>query len=320
MKDSISFIIPAYNVKKYLTQCVQSLLKVMQSNDEILIINDGSTDTTLKIAKELAADDGRITVINQKNQGVSIARNVGIEKAKRDYIMFVDADDLLNKSFKNTKRAFDGADIVYFAKEIDKKAKKNDILLNLACVNKPCIPWPFSKAFNRNFLINNSIRYPKGIINGEDILFNISALILATSYKIVNKSFYLYRITKGTATKRFDAKIIESDKKFHTIMDDICSKYKSEHKKTIEQIKALNQSQAILTILSRFSYIDSYKKAAPLYCQLEDEPYKTILHIPTNLKQKIIFRLCRQKKYRILYILFRLKRQNHSKNEYFKEI
>ncbi len=90
----ISIIIPLYNKEKWIFKTIQSVLTQSYKNIEIIIINDGSTDNSLKIVKKI--NDNRIKIINQKNKGVSNARNVGLEKAKGDYIAFIDADDLWN--------------------------------------------------------------------------------------------------------------------------------------------------------------------------------------------------------------------------------
>lgn len=92
-KPLISIIIPVYNVEKYLKECVQSVLFQSYSNYEILLINDGSTDSSKNLCNELKVQDNRITVYHKTNGGVSSARNLGINKAHGDYIIFLDSDD-----------------------------------------------------------------------------------------------------------------------------------------------------------------------------------------------------------------------------------
>lgn len=89
----VSVIVPVYNVEKYLRQCLDSILGQTYKNLEVIIVDDGSTDSSANIIKEYKKKDDRIVVISQKNQGLSAARNVGIKKANGDYIMFVDSDD-----------------------------------------------------------------------------------------------------------------------------------------------------------------------------------------------------------------------------------
>lgn len=94
--SKISIIIPIYNAKDYLRRCLDSVVKQTNSNLEIILVDDGSTDTSLTICNEYAEKDARIVVVSQKNQGVSAARNKGIEIATGDYLGFVDSDDVLS--------------------------------------------------------------------------------------------------------------------------------------------------------------------------------------------------------------------------------
>ena len=91
----ISVIIIAYNIEEYIERCLKSVLMQSLSEIEIIIINDGSTDNTLKIINELVINDNRVKIINKKNSGIIEARKSGIEIASGEYILFVDGDDWL---------------------------------------------------------------------------------------------------------------------------------------------------------------------------------------------------------------------------------
>jgi glycosyltransferase involved in cell wall biosynthesis len=93
-----SIIVPVYNVSPYLEQCVFSVLHQTYDDFEIIAINDGSNDNSIGILRELEAMDSRIRVWDRDNQGLSVTRNFGVHQAKGDYIVFLDGDDLLNKS------------------------------------------------------------------------------------------------------------------------------------------------------------------------------------------------------------------------------
>ena len=93
MKPTVSIIVPIYNVEKYLGRCLDSLLAQTLKNIEIIAVNDGSTDLSLKILKEYSIKDSRIKIINKPNGGVSSARNEGIQLASGEFIGFVDPDD-----------------------------------------------------------------------------------------------------------------------------------------------------------------------------------------------------------------------------------
>lgn len=94
----ISVIVPVFNAEKYLNQCIDSIIHQTIKDLEILLINDGSTDHSLKICREYEKKDSRIHVIDKKNSGPSNTRNLGIEKSTGDYILFVDSDDYIEKT------------------------------------------------------------------------------------------------------------------------------------------------------------------------------------------------------------------------------
>ena len=98
-KPLISIIIPAYNVGKYIEDCIISATRQTYKNLEIIVINDGSTDNTEKVIDEIAKLDNRIKVIKKLNTGVSDTRNIGINESKGDYLVFLDGDDYLAEDY-----------------------------------------------------------------------------------------------------------------------------------------------------------------------------------------------------------------------------
>lgn len=113
--NKVSIIVPVYNAELYLSGCVESLLNQTYKNIEIILVNDGSTDTCPKICDEYAAKDSRVKVIHKKNGGTSDAKNYGFSIMTGDYVMFLDNDDLMNmysiEKFLETAKKYD-ADIV----------------------------------------------------------------------------------------------------------------------------------------------------------------------------------------------------------------
>ena len=95
----VTVVVPVYNVEKYLKKCLDSLLSQTYHNIEIIVVNDGTTDKSLDIAKEVNSIDERVKIISQENQGLSEARNTGIRNAKGEYICFVDSDDFVHKDY-----------------------------------------------------------------------------------------------------------------------------------------------------------------------------------------------------------------------------
>lgn len=99
MNPLISVIIPIYNVEKYLEKCLNSVVNQDYKNIEIILINDGSTDDSLNIANKYKEIDKRIKIFSQKNQGLSAARNTGLDKSTGEYITFIDSDDFVTKDY-----------------------------------------------------------------------------------------------------------------------------------------------------------------------------------------------------------------------------
>ena len=97
MQPKISVIIPVYNVEKYLPECLESILSQVKNNAiyEIVLVNDGTPDNSMDIAYSIVGRYSNVKVVNQENQGLSVARNIGLEHATGDYIWFIDSDDWL---------------------------------------------------------------------------------------------------------------------------------------------------------------------------------------------------------------------------------
>ena len=94
----VSVIIPVYNVEQYLRPCLDSVLNQTLKNIEIICIDDGSTDDSLKILMEYAEKDNRITILKQKNKGAGVARNYGMSIATGEYFLFLDSDDFFSET------------------------------------------------------------------------------------------------------------------------------------------------------------------------------------------------------------------------------
>ncbi len=94
----ISVIVPVYNVEEYLEECLESIRQQTFTDIEVILVNDGSTDGSREICEQYCEKDSRFRLINQENQGQSVARNRGVKESVGQYIMFVDSDDVINTS------------------------------------------------------------------------------------------------------------------------------------------------------------------------------------------------------------------------------
>ena len=99
MDPLITVMIPMYNTEKYVKKCITSLFNQTYKNIEIIVVDDGSTDNSLRICENLAKRDHRLKILHQENRGVSAARNIALNESQGDYLVFVDSDDYVRKNY-----------------------------------------------------------------------------------------------------------------------------------------------------------------------------------------------------------------------------
>ena len=183
----VSIIIPVYNVDKYISSCIESVINQTYKNIELILVDDGSSDKSGEIIDNYIEKDSRIKVIHKKNSGVSAARNTGIDVARGDYICFADGDDWLMEDY--VEHLLDlcidnDADVAYTKDMFTTFYKKQVVSTNtyiytpeeateaILCYNVPI--GVYSKMFKRKFLNQNSIRFDENIYIGEGFNFNTS--------------------------------------------------------------------------------------------------------------------------------------------------
>ena len=209
----ISIIVPVYNASEYIGICIDSILNQTYQNFELLLINDGSTDNSLRILEDYAKRDKRIRVINQKNMGVAKTRNKGIQLARGEYIMFIDNDDYIDSDYLEQFIKFcDGQDIViggYRRVDLSGKILKKFFLKDTDW-SKYMFITPWARIFKREFLLENKIEFFSYPI-GEDIYFNLKAYSLTDKIKIISYIGYnwLYNDSSvsNTIHKGFNEKV-----------------------------------------------------------------------------------------------------------------
>lgn len=203
----LSIIIPVYNCEKYLEDCLLSCLRQDLSADEyeILCINDGSTDSSGEILKKYEDMYNHIIVFTQDNKGVSAARNVGLDNAQGEFIMFVDGDDLIrNNVFASLKSMVEqtGCDRLEFGGYIGKSKVIEDL-----CDKKPnpnCF-YPdllWLNIFRRQAIKKYKLRFIEGITHSEDILFVNDFRNICIDSVEYPETVYYYRRHSGSATDR----------------------------------------------------------------------------------------------------------------------
>lgn len=197
----ITIIMPAYNAQDYISDSIHSVQAQTYDNWELIVVNDGSSDHTSDIVQKFVQQDQRIRFINQKNQGVSVARNTGIEQAKGDFIAFIDSDDEYLPSFLEklyAKISKNNYDLVYSGvlAERDQYVQGEpypelNLLLSYTHGIVSYIGF-YSALYARDFLNRYNIRFPVGCSLGEDQEFLMHCGIYA-KVGSVSEPLYYYR-------------------------------------------------------------------------------------------------------------------------------
>lgn len=203
---AVSIIVPVYNTEEYLQKCLDSLTNQTLKNIEIICVNDGSTDNSLKILQDNAIKDDRIKIINQENKKQGAARNAGMQVATGEYIGFVDSDDYVDLNYfeRLYRNASSRESDIALATNVRIGKNKFKLRLNLQTVAKytelqdkldVCQQWknecPTNKIYRKSYLDANNIQWPEGIYC-EDKLFTIKAVYFANSIVTVPDVYYYY--------------------------------------------------------------------------------------------------------------------------------
>lgn len=201
----ISFIVPCYNAAKYLTDLIKSVQNQTNSNWELILIDDGSTDNTREIV-DIFLNDKRIHYIYQNNNGVSNARNHGLKEARGEYITFIDADDWIEKNFVESISHVDLANInicgyreIYPNGKIKTQCKPSFIYSNSPLetytVRNSYFRTPWAVVFKHDFINENHLSFREDLTWGEDTIFLLLTTIKAENICFIPDVIYNYRYT-----------------------------------------------------------------------------------------------------------------------------
>lgn len=214
---TISCIIPVYNVERYLRACLDSVLAQTFTDYEIILVNDGSTDSSEEICSEYVRLDSRVRLISKQNGGVSSARNLGIDVATGQFVCFVDADDIIVTScFERLITLSRQHDCVAVAGKIgakmplgEKNLAKGQIEMvenwhEFGCASAMgSLTSACATLYSREIIVTNNIRFDESLRFGEDRLFNVEYFVATRRVLIVNQVIYLYLIHDNSSFHKF---------------------------------------------------------------------------------------------------------------------
>ena len=224
--SKISVIVPVYNSQQYLCRCIDSILAQTFYDFELLLIDDGSTDSSGVICDEYAKKDSRISVFHKINEGVSVARNLGLDNAKGEYITFIDSDDWVEPIFFDHINKY--SDVDYIITSYYKHSHFNSFVKEcfaedyISCIDslffaeeKMILGFftPWAKFFKRTIIHNNNLKFNSKISSGEDTLFIYQYLLCINSVYMSNVACYNWTEFNGLSKKNllFDEIIFTID-------------------------------------------------------------------------------------------------------------
>ena len=278
----ISVIVPVYNAENYLDRCIDSILAQSYTDFELILVDDGSPDRCGEICDNRAEKDHRIKVVHQENQGVSVARNTGLDHATGEYVFFCDSDDTIpqetlnklyyaiqdgydlttgyfeyvestkSRNLVNTRRYIDTVELEVkndFANEFDKSWQNVNYM---SCDGK---------LYRREIIEGNHIRFNSGLVVFEDFDFVLTYLDVISSLKVIDSYVYSVFCEKTDAPHSLNRSRLD---------------YVDDYIKGDDKLKAFLQKQGI-------EYSEQYWRTIKANLQIA---YDALWSIPTNTKKE----------------------------------
>lgn len=307
LNNKISIIVPVYNAEQYIERCIKSILNQKYKNIEIIIVDDASNDSTKVICKKIKNIDSRIKLISkQKNEGVSSARNLGIENATGEFITFVDSDDyvaneiyeVLQRNINDYKCDLSVCGIIKDDKDDksnieDIKIIDKDKFYNNVLQNNGAKGYVFNKLFKTDIIKKNNIKFNTNIYICEDLLFVCEYVKFCDRISIsTNKLYYYIKNFNSAYHKGFDYK-------WETVLeayDKIMEIYSNQSKKN-KIFLIYTYTLVVSEVLYRASKGKYYKKDKKK--ELKKKQYE---YLSCILKEKDFNKLLKIKV--IIYVLF----------------
>ncbi len=264
----VSVIVPIYNTEKYLPRCIESICKQTYKNIEIILVNDGSEDKSLEIAKEFAKKDNRIIVLNQKNSGPVIARKNGIRRASGDYVIIEDSDDwlesdLVKKCVEVTKTE-ENVDIVKFGYICEPSKKEKNILNERLVTERVVVGERIDQIIKLliysvecNSVWNEMVKrqlydfddkiFDNAVRQGDDLQINLHIFLKAKKIVFLEDNLYHYVDNPDGATNNISAKRIISNIRESIFINGVRKRIAIERFGCVDEEKLINMTLSALS-------------------------------------------------------------------------
>lgn len=310
-----SVIIPVYNCEKYLKRCIKSVINQTYKDFELILINDGSTDGSRVICKWAEEKDHRVIFIEQENKGPSAARNRGIEKATGDFVIFIDADDYIEKScfrelqdflqnndvdilFKGFKfenqRTGEILDEVALSKGVYDKSEFHSIIKKL--IDNDLFGYTWCKVIKTKIFVEFNLRFNINYSLHEDLLLICQACEKVESIGVLDTTSYHYTKDEHTLCTKFRNNMIEN---MEYVNEQVFSFYKRINIDNIDKMIVQRAVFSIYLILKNYAIKSDIQRDDDKFRQLLEG--KTIAEI--KLRREIYFDAIKGKKKWIIYFV-----------------
>ena len=340
----ISIIVPVYNAEKYLKKCVESIIQQSYQNIEIILVDDGSTDSSGDICDHLQGKDPRVKVIHKKNEGANAARKSGIKIAQGEYIGFVDSDDWINidmyKYMHNAIIKNPKIDVVIcayievyenrnkyipltrngFAEGNTLQSIQGDMIYNGKFFGANINGALWNKLFRKDIIFKYVVESIDDLTIGEDSAILYPSILDSKAIYFLNgKGYYYYRIREGSVSLSYKKDLFKNSKKWMRWMKKHCNaKENIEINKQIEGYFACLGISAIVNEYRRNSKCDSTNPRRTIKKIICDEDMtKVIRKLDISdyaMRDKIFVLLIRLKRIMIIDILLRVKEKNNARS------
>lgn len=275
---TVSVIVPVYNVEPFLERCIRSILRQSFTNFELILVDDGSKDNSAEICDQFCEIDSRIHVIHQLNQGVSVARNTGINAATGRYIMFCDADDWVASNWiekhieviQEKPNAWIVSGVDYVSQQqhsqvfpIDNTNTVNEIpTTDYFLIHKQMLDgYCFNKVYRTDIIHKNGLEFQPGIAYAEDVQFNIAYLKHCECIVTLPITVYYFNAENNmSATRKYNPKRFDNHLFAYNLRKPVvASKYKTQfanmfYGTVIWNLELLFRKEDPRTLLEKYRY------------------------------------------------------------------